>query len=64
MSGHLPCWRRAGLQEGLWLRDSGENTILYPRSLEDQSIQESVWAAEAMELFEQGPFRPSSSARR
>jgi hypothetical protein len=38
--------------------------ILYPRSLRDQSAQESMLAAEATELLGQGPFGPSSSARR
>jgi hypothetical protein len=38
--------------------------ILYPRSLRDQSAQECTLAAEATELHRQGPFGPSSSARR
>ena len=38
--------------------------ILYPRSLRDQTAQESVWVAEARWLLGQGPFRPSSSARK
>ena len=42
----------------------GENAILYPGSLRDQSVQESAWTAEATELLGQGPFGPSSSARR
>ena len=56
--------RRVGLQRGLWLWDSGESAILYPRPLRDQSMQESIWAAEATELLGQGPFGPSSSAKK
>jgi hypothetical protein len=32
-SGHLHCQKRICLQGGLWSQDSGESTILYPRSL-------------------------------
>ena len=56
--------RRVGLQRGLWPWDSGESTILYPRSLREQAAKESTWAAETTELLGQDPFRPSSSARR
>jgi hypothetical protein len=56
--------RRVSLQRRLWPWDSGESTILYPRSLIDQSTQESPWASEATELIGQGPFRPSSPAKR
>jgi hypothetical protein len=52
------------LQGGLWLRDSVEIAILYPGSLREQSRRESRWATEATELLGQGPFRPSSSARK
>jgi hypothetical protein len=40
--------------------------LAHPESCDhwDQSMQESRWAAEATELLGQGPFRPSSSARR
>jgi hypothetical protein len=64
MSGHLPHQRRVGLQGGLWPRELGESSILYPKSLRDQSLQESTWAIEATKLLGQGPFRPSTSTRR
>ena len=37
---------------------------MYPRSIRDQSAQESTQASEAKEILGQGHFRPSSSARR
>jgi hypothetical protein len=56
--------RRVSLQRGLWPWDSAESSILYPGSLRDQSMQESVRASETTELLGQGPFGPSTSARR
>jgi hypothetical protein len=63
-SVHVTRQRKVGLQGGLWSQDSGEIAILYPWSLRDQSMQESKQAAKARELLGQGPFGPSSSARR
>jgi hypothetical protein len=63
-SGHLLLQRRVGLQGGLWTLDSGESSIMYPRSLRDQSVQESTWTAEATELLRKGPFWLSSSGKR
>jgi hypothetical protein len=38
--------------------------MLYPESLIDQSTKESMCATEATEIFGQGNFLSSSSARR
>jgi hypothetical protein len=43
ISGHLPRQRRVGLLGGHLPQYSGKMTILYPWSLIDQSMQESMW---------------------
>jgi hypothetical protein len=54
--GHLPCQRRVSLQGGHWPQDSGESAIFYPRSLRDQSTQESMQATEGKELLSSRPL--------
>jgi hypothetical protein len=60
-SAQLPCQRRVHFREGSDPR-AQVRTPSCISGLSETSSQESIWDAEATELFGQGPFRPGGRA--